>query len=328
MHAADTTTRQTPAGASLRLGVSSCLLGNPVRYDGQHKLDRFLRDVLGRYVEWVPVCPEMECGLGVPREAMRLVGEPDRPRLVTRTTGTDRTEQMQEWIRRRIPELTTDDLCGFVFKSDSPSSGMERVKVYGPSGVPVKKGVGLFARAFLEAHPLLPAEEEGRLHDPGLRENFIERIFAVRRWKDLLARGHTRGALVDFHTREKLLFLAHSPPHYQLLGRLVAAAKELHTEELFSRYETLMAEGLRQRATPKKNANVLQHALGYFKRELTADEKQEMLQAIDLHRRELVPLIVPVTLLNHYVRRYDQPYLKLQTWLCPHPAELQLRNHV
>lgn len=317
-----------PSQPKIRLGISACLLGEPVRYDGQHKLDRYLRDTLGRYVEWVPVCPEVECGLPVPREAMRLVGDPERPRLVTQRTGVDHTARMLSWAAERLEALEAEDLCGFVFKSGSPSSGMERVKVYGEKGMPEKVGVGLFARAFMDRFPLLAVEEEGRLHDPLLRENFIERVFTYRRWREACARGMTRGNLVDFHTREKLLLLSHSPKHYQALGRLVAAAKDYEPGELYRRYEELLVEALRLKATPRKNANVLQHALGYFKKDLTAAEKQELLEVIDQYRTEVVPLVVPLTLVVHYVRKYDQSYLKLQTYLNPHPSELQLRNHV
>lgn len=314
--------------AKIRLGISSCLLGENVRYDGGHKLDHFLRDTLGQYVDYVPVCPEVECGLPVPREAMRLVGHLEAPRLVTRQTGRDLTGQMQEWASRRVVELEGEELCGFVFKSGSPSSGMERVKVYSASGMPEKKGIGLFARAFMEHFPLLPVEEDGRLHDAILRENFIERIFALKRWREALHRGKTRGGLVDFHTRHKLLLLSHSPQHYRKMGKLVARAAEIEAEELYARYEELFLEALSLKATVKKNVNVLQHLMGYFKRDLSSDEKQELLEVIDLYHRHLVPLIVPVTLVNHYVRKYDQPYLKQQTYLNPHPVELQLRNHV
>ncbi len=312
----------------IRLGISSCLLGEPVRYDGQHKLDRYLRDTLGGYVEWVPVCPEVECGLPVPREAMRLVGDPEAPRLVTNRTGVDHTERMLSWAARRVRELEAEDLCGFVFKSGSPSSGMERVKVYGDKGMPEKVGVGMFARAFMDHFPLLAVEEEGRLHDPRLRENFIERIFTYRRWRETVAAGRTRGHLVEFHTRNKLLILSHSPEHYRELGRLVASGKDRSPEELYERYQELLAEALGRKTTARKNANVLQHAMGYFKKELSADEKQELLEVIERYRTELVPLVVPVTLLNHYVRKYGEPYLGMQTYLNPHPVELQLRNHV
>ncbi|MGQ9689611.1 MAG: YbgA family protein [Desulfobaccales bacterium] len=311
----------------IRLGISTCLLGQPVRYDGGHKWDRFITDTLGKYVEFVPVCPEVECGLGVPREAMRLVGDPERPRLVTVRSGIDHTERMLAWARRRVKELETEDLCGFIFKSDSPSSGMERVKVYGPSGSPSKTGVGLFARTFMEHFPLLPVEEEGRLHDPKLRENFIEAIFTLKRWREVPAEDG-RGALVDFHTRHKLLLRAHSPEHLRQMGKLVAQAAALPLEELRQTYQRLLLEVLRKKTTVKKNTDVLYHLMGYFKGNLSADEKQELREVIDLYHRGLVLLIVPVTLINHYVRKYDQTYLKAQWYLNPHPIELQLRNHV
>lgn len=312
----------------IRLGISTCLLGEKVRYDGQHKLNRFLRDTLGQYVDYVPVCPEVECGLPVPREAMRLVGDPAAPRLMTIRTGRDLTEQMQTWARGRLDELDHENLCGYIFKSKSPSSGMERVKVYDHNNVPHKVGSGLFAAAFMARFPLLPVEEDGRLNDPNLRENFIERIFVMQRWRDMIARdGHSLGSLVDFHTRHKLLMLAHSPTHYRDMGRLVAQGKKLKARELFQRYQTRLMQGLRLQATAAKNANVLFHLMGYFKRDLTADEKQELRELIDRYRNGFIPLIVPITLIAHYVRRYRQPYLTNQVYLNPHPLELQLRNH-
>ncbi len=312
----------------IRLGISTCLLGEPVRYDGGHKWDRFITDTLGKYVEFVPVCPEVECGLGVPREAMRLVGDPRNPRLVTVRSGVDHTDRLLTWARRRVRELAKEDLCGFIFKSDSPSSGMERVKVYGSSGSPVKTGVGLFARTFMEHFPLLPVEEEGRLHDPKLRENFIEAIFTLKRWREMLAADGSRGALVDFHTRHKLLIRSHSPDHLREMGRLVAQAADQPLKELQASYQKLLLEALRKKTTIKKNTDVLFHLMGHFKGNLSADEKQELREIIDLYHRGLVPLIVPVTLINHYVRKYDEPYLKGQWYLNPHPLELQLRNHV
>jgi uncharacterized protein YbgA (DUF1722 family)/uncharacterized protein YbbK (DUF523 family) len=312
----------------IKLGISACLLGENVRYDGGHKLDRFLANTLGKYVDYVPVCPEFECGLGVPRESMRLVGDTDAPRLVTNTTKQDHTERMLKWAAKRVAELEKEGLCGFVFKKNSPSSGMERVKVYNDKGMPVKKGVGLFARAFMEHFPLLPVEDEGRLHDPKLRENFIERIFVFKRWRELLSQPKRRGSLVDFHTKHKLLVLSHSPSLHREIGRLVARAKEMTTDDLYERYETLLMEALGLKTTSKKNVNVLHHVMGYFKKQLSPDEKQELLEVIDHYRRGHVPLIVPITLINHYVRKYDQPYLKQQYYLHPHPVELQLRNHV
>jgi uncharacterized protein YbgA (DUF1722 family)/uncharacterized protein YbbK (DUF523 family) len=312
----------------VKLGISTCLLGQKVRYDGGHKLDRYLVETLGAYVEYVPVCPEVESGLPIPRESLRLVGDPASPRLVFTRTGRDHTETLAGWARKRVRELEGEGLCGFVFKSKSPSSGMERVKVYDRNGVPSPGGVGLFARCFMEHFPFLPVEEEGRLHDPELRENFIERIFACKRWQDMEAQGRSRGRLVEFHTRHKLLLLSRGARHVAEAGRLVAAPPGGSLRELFQRYRDLLMEALRVRATAKKNTNVLHHIMGYFKKDLSADEKQEMVEVIGRYHGGLVPLIVPITLLNHYVRKYDQAYLKTQYYLHPHPAELQLRNHV
>lgn len=312
----------------IKLGISTCLLGENVRYDGGHKLDRFLTETLGQYVEYAPVCPEVECGLPVPRESMHLEGDPVSPRLVTIRTKQDMTDRMIQWALKRVVELEKEGLCGFIFKSDSPSSGMERVRVYNEKGMPVKRGVGMFARVFMDHFPLLPVEDEGRLHDPELRENFIERIFTLKRWRGVLAEKQSRGNLVDFHTKHKLLILSHSPKHYQEMGKLVARAKELPLKEVYERYQTLLMESLGLKTTPKKNANVLMHMVGYFKEQLSSEEKQELLDIIENYRQEYVPLIVPVTLINHYVRKYNEPYLKQQVYLNPHPLELHLRNHI
>jgi uncharacterized protein YbgA (DUF1722 family)/uncharacterized protein YbbK (DUF523 family) len=312
----------------VRLGISSCLLGDPVRWNAGHKLDRFLTNTLGQFVDYVPVCPEVEAGFGVPRESMRLVGDPEKPRLITFKTKTDQTDQMLRWARKRVKELEKEDLHGFIFKSDSPSSGMIRVKVYSEKGMPVKKGVGMFAREFMAHFPLIPAEDDGRLHDPNIRENFIERIFALRRWRQTVENGKNMGNLVDFHTRNKLLILSHSPKHYKVMGKLVAEGKQMPLKELYAQYETTLMEALALKATPKKHLNVLQHLMGYFKKQLSKDEKQELLDVFDRYRQEFVPLVVPLTLINHFVRKYDQPYLKSQTYLNPHPVELKLRTHV
>jgi uncharacterized protein YbgA (DUF1722 family)/uncharacterized protein YbbK (DUF523 family) len=312
----------------IRLGISSCLLGEKVRYDGGHKLDHYLKDTLGQFVEWTPVCPEVECGLTVPREAMHLAGTTETPRLVTRKTGTDYTGLMQQWAEGRIEELEKEDLCGFIFKSRSPSSGMRGVKVYNPSGIPSTSGVGIFARAYMEHFPLMPVEDDGRLNDPYLRENFIERIFVFKRWKGLVRKGGRIRDLVDFHSDHKLLILSHSPRHYSALGRLVANAKDYQMESLQSDYLKILMEGLKLLATVKKNTNVLHHMMGYFKKQLQHDEKKEMIEVIEEYHRGLVPLVVPIVLVRHYARKYDEPYLKRQYYLNPHPVELMLRNHV
>ncbi len=313
----------------IRLGVSSCLLGNLVRFDGGHQHDRYITGTLGNYVDFVPVCPEVECGMSIPREAMRLVGEAESPRLVTSRSNVDMTDQMLSWIPQELEKLEAEDLDGFIFKNRSPSSGMERVKVYPASGkgMAEKKGVGIFARAFMEHFPNLPVEEDGRLHDLILRENFIERIFVHRRWRRLLAEKKTVGGLVEFHTRHKLLIMAHGEKIYREMGPLVAKAKQIPADELYQRYEQLLMSALKLRCTLKNHSNVLMHLLGYFKKNLSADEKQEVLEIIDQYRAGLVPLIVPITLINHYVRKYNQEYLAEQYYLNPHPIELKLRNH-
>ncbi len=312
----------------IKIGISSCLLGNKVRWNGGHRRDSYLTETLGRYVEWVPVCPEVEVGLGIPRETLRLVGDPENPRLVFTKTGNDITGRMQQWAESRLDDLAREDLCGFIFKCDSPSSGMVRVKVYNKKGMPQKKGVGIFARAFMDRFPLIPVEDDGRLRDPSIRENFIDQVFTLKRWRETRGRRSCVGNVVDFHTRNKLVLMAHSPRHLKEMGALAAKGKQVGCPSLYGAYEQLLLEALRLKTTVSKNYNVLQHAMGYFRKQLTADEKQELMEVMQQYKQSLVPLVVPLTLLRHYVRKYDQPYLRDQTWLNPHPADLKLHNHV
>ena len=315
------------AEGKIRIGISACLTGQNVRYDGGHQQDRYITDTLGRWFEWVPVCPEVEYGLPVPREAMRLTGDPANPRLVTIKSRIDHTDGMLAWAAGRLEGLAQEGLCGFLFKSRSPSSGMAAVKVYPEQGPAVKKGVGLFAGAFMRRFPFIPCEEDGRLHDPVLRENFIERVFVYHRWQALeRAKGGAK-ELVDFHARHKLLILSHSPKHLTDLGRIVANPGRLKPPALREAYFATLMEALRLTATPAKQTNVLQHMAGYFKNRLSRDEKAELAELIDQYRLGLLPLIVPVTLISHYVRLFDEPYLKSQIYLHPHPSELMLRNH-
>jgi len=311
----------------IKIGISRCLLGDKVRYDGGHKNDRYITNTLGQFFDYVPVCPEVECGLPVPREAMHLINDVDDPRLVTIRTGIDHTARMKEWAAKRLDELAPQGLSGYIFKSKSPSSGMRGVKVYMGSGPPVHRGVGIFAAAFMKRFPLVPVEDEGRLHDTGLRENFIERVFVFERWREFAKKGGSLKDLVEFHETHKLLVMAHSPRHLSVLGRFVGGAKGFGQHPGNVYIETLM-EGLRLIATTRKNTNVLHHITGYFKKELSGDEKKELLEIIDRYHRGLIPLVVPVTLLNHYVLGYDESYLKDQYYLNPHPVELMLRNHV
>ncbi|HKP01404.1 MAG TPA: DUF523 and DUF1722 domain-containing protein [Nitrospiraceae bacterium] len=314
--------------APLRLGISRCLLGEEVRFDGGHKRDNFLTEVLGCYVEWVPVCPEVEAGLGTPREAMRLVGDPQDPRLVTIKSGTDHTIALKAMTRDRIEALKSLDLSGYVFKKGSPSCGVERVRVYNEHGMPSRKGVGLFARSFMKQFPLTPVEEEGRLCDPTLRENFIERVFCYRRWQDLIQRGATRQTLVQFHTIHKYLLMAHHPQQYERLGRLIGQAHQSRPKELAHRYGELFMNTLAVKSTVRKHVNVLQHIIGHFKERLNAHEKSELLSVIGDYHHGLSPLVVPLTLIKHYVRIFDVSYIREQVYLNPHPKELMLRNHV
>ncbi len=320
--------REKNSASPIPVGISACLLGEAVRYDGGHKRDRYITDILGRFFEWVPVCPEVEMGLGTPRETLRLLGTPEAPRLVFATTGEDQTDRMHAWARSRLERLAQADLCGYILKSDSPSCGMTRVRVYREAGIPSRNGVGIFARALRDRFPLLPVEEEGRLHDLSLRENFIERIFCYRRWKTLLEGGPSRGKLVAFHAAHKLVLLAHSPKHYEALGRLVGGSKDLSRRELASRYGELFMAGLQVKASARKHTNVLQHIVGYFKRDLDRGDKAELQALIADYHRGLVPLAAPLALLKHHLRRIHVPYLADQVYLHPDPRELMLRSPV
>lgn len=312
----------------IKLGVSACLLGEKVRYDGGHKQCRYLTDVLRDHFTFVPVCPEVGCGLPVPREAMHLAGDPAAPRLVTVRSGIDMTERMRAYCKRTAVELEAENLCGFIFKKGSPSSGLFRVKVYGGSGMPAKTGRGLFAQSVVEHFPLLPVEEEGRLEDASLRENFLERVFAYKRLQDFLRGDVSLGGLVAFHTRHKLQLMAHHPALYREMGRLVASAKGMGRKELLETYRQLFMTTLGYQATARKNTDVLLHIMGYFKKDLTTDEKSELREVIAQYHSRLVPLVVPLTLIKHDMRKFKPDYLMGQTYLEPHPAELMLRNHV
>ncbi len=316
------------AGPLIRIGISSCLLGEKVRYDGGHKRDAFLVETFGRFVEWVPVCPEVEMGLGTPRETLRLVRIGEDIHMLMPKTGTDHTKAMSAFAERRVRDLGREDLCGYVLKKDSPSCGMERVRVFDAHGVPVKSGRGLFAEALLRHFPNLPVEEEGRLSEPRLRENFIERVFAYRRLRTLLAGRWKIGELVAFHTAHKLLLMAHSPRVYASLGRLVAGAKRVPRAELCSQYESEFMRALTEIATTRRQTNVLQHIGGYLRPHLDEGSRSELLSLVEDYRRSLVPLVVPLTLIRHYVGKFEIPYLRGQVYLDPHPKELMLRNHV
>ena len=328
-----------------RIGISRCLLGDEVRYDGGHKHDAFLVSTFGRFVEWVPVCPEVEVGMGTPREAIHLVASRDgvssaahRVRLVGVKSGHDWTDRMTTFSTSRVRELASANLAGYVLKKDSPSCGLERVRVHAPSpaattkqgdnGRAARSGRGLFAEALVGALPHLPIEEEGRLNDPVLRENFVERVFAYQRLRELFNGRWSIHSLVIFHTRHKLQLLSHSRQGYAELGRLVADAVKHPRRDLSASYQQRFMTTLEKLATPGRHSDVMLHAIGHLKRLIKPDDRDELLKVIEEHRRGIVPLVVPITLLRHHVRRHDVGYLKDQTYLEPHPRELSLRNHV
>jgi uncharacterized protein YbgA (DUF1722 family)/uncharacterized protein YbbK (DUF523 family) len=321
---------ESPPGEErpIRLGVSSCLLGNEVRFDGGHKRDRFVTDLLGKFVEWVPVCPEVEVGMGTPRPALRLVGDGDSVRMLEIKSGRDHTRPMETYSSRRVRALRGLELCGYILKKDSPSCGMTRVKIYGAKSMPRRDGKGLYASALMRAFPNLPVEDEGRLNDPNLRDNFIERVFAYRRLCDLFRGRWTTAQVVEFHTAHKLQLMAHSTVAYRELGRLVAALKRKPRAVFRQEYESRFMAALVHLASRGRNANVLQHAAGHLKKTLDSASRTELAELIHDYRNGLVPLIVPVTLIRHHVRHQEIGYLEGQIFLDPHPRELMLRNHV
>lgn len=313
----------------IQIGISACLLGQEVRYNGGHKASRLCIEQLSRHFSFVPLCPEVAIGLGIPRAPIRLVGDPAAPRARGVTDPTlDVSAPLAEYGRRMAAEHP--ELCGYILMQKSPSCGMERVKVYQDNGYPAEGGgaAGLYARAFMDARPELPVEEDGRLNDPVLRENFLTRVYAVAQWRALLAEGLTRRGLQDFHARYKYQLMAHNPVQYKALGQMVAGAGRRPLDEVAPRYFAALMAALRKAATRGTHSNVLQHLSGYLKRVLDAQDKRELQQLIDQYRQGLVPLVVPLTLLKHHLRHHPDPYLARQAYLQPHPEDLSLRNAI
>jgi uncharacterized protein YbgA (DUF1722 family)/uncharacterized protein YbbK (DUF523 family) len=311
----------------LRLGVSACLLGEKVRFDGGHKRDHFVSEVLGPWVEWVPICPEMEIGMGTPRPTIHIAEIDGAERLVSPKSGEDFTDAMNAYSAKKLVELEELGLDGFVLKKSSPSCGMERISVYRNSARMHKRGKGLFAGKLIEHWPQLPLEEEGRLNDPVLRENFIERVICRNRWRLAKKRGLNRHLLIEFHRAHKLLLLAHNEAGYRRIGKLVGSAGTLPDAQLFEAYEAEFQQCLRTKPSARSHTNVLQHAMGHLKNLLDTMEKRELLTSIEDYKKGLLPLIVPLTLLRFNIKRYKIEYLIDQLYFDPHPKELMLRNH-
>ncbi|MBD3225139.1 MAG: DUF1722 domain-containing protein [Caldithrix sp.] len=312
----------------IKVGISTCLLGMAVRFDGGHKHDSYLTQTLGRYFDWVSVCPEVDMGMSIPRENIRLVGEVDDPRLKAPKSGTDYTDQMKNWTKAKLHEFENMDLHGYILKKDSPSCGMERVRVYDENNVPKRQGIGVFARALLDKFPLLPIEEEGRLKDARLRENFIERIFAHYRLQELLRSNPSNGDIVEFHTRHKLTLMAHHQKTYNELGRMTANIKDYDRYTFFNQYNAKFMAALKRKATIRTHTNVLHHIMGFFKKHISTEERQELLDLIEQYREGLLPLIAPIILIKHFLYKLDIDWLDKQVYLNPYPSELMLRNFI
>ncbi|MBD9565472.1 YbgA family protein [Pseudomonas sp. PDM09] len=317
-----------PTAMKPKIAISACLMGAEVRYNGGHKASPLCSRILSEYFDFVPVCPEVAIGLGIPREPIRLVGNPEHPEAVgTVHPEINVTRALAEHGQKMALEL--DDICGYIFMQKSPSCGLERVKVYHASGAPVDGGSrGIYAQAFCSLHPDLPVEEDGRLNDPVLRENFLTRVFAYSAWQQLLHTGLTRRGLIDFHSRYKYLLMAHNPVQYKTLGNLLGNMRQTDPQVLGPRYFSELMAALKKCATRRTHTNVLQHLSGYLKQALSREDKQEVQHVIGQYRRGIVPLVVPLMLLKHYFRQYPDPYIAQQVYLQPHPENLSLRNAI
>lgn len=309
------------------LGVSACLMGYKYRYDGGHKKDEFLMERVSKFFSFIPFCPEVEIGLTVPREPLRLeIGE-DRIKMVFVKTKIDITEKMESYSLKKVNIIKDMNLSGVILKKDSPSCGMERVKVYNAKGVPQKNGIGIFAKILIEKFPLLPVEEEGRLNDPKLRENFFERVFAYHRLNKFFSQKWKLKDLIEFYTKEKFLIFAHDEKIYRELGKFVANIKSYSRDEIEQIFKNLFMNAMKKIATKTKNYNVLIHIYGFLKDKLTQKEKNELLEILDDYKKGFSPLIVPITLIKHHLLMHNIDYLLKQTYLSPSPKELMLRNY-
>lgn len=319
---------QEPCVSKPKIGISACLLGAPVRYNAGHKESRWCSRILVEHFEFVPVCPEVAIGLGTPREPIRLVGDKDHTQAVgTVHRDINVTAPLAAYGEQMAGELT--DLCGYIFMQKSPSCGLERVKIYRDNGAPQREGGrGIYAQAFCARHPDLPVEEEGRLCDPVLRENFLVRVGAYAQWQALLAEGLTRRGLTEFHSRFKYQLMANNPLQYKVLGKLLGSMGRGDAEQIGRRYFSELMQALKRCATRGTHSNALQHISGYLKRDIDAQDKQELQQLINQYREGIVPLVVPMTLLKHLFRIHPDPYIAQQTYLQPHPENLSLRNAI
>ncbi|MBT5483111.1 MAG: DUF1722 domain-containing protein [Gammaproteobacteria bacterium] len=312
----------------IQVGISSCLLGDEVRYNGGHKHSALCTRDLSEYFDFVSVCPEVSIGLGVPRKPIRLVGDPSDPDIVgVANPEHNVTQPMKEFAREKVKEL--GDLSGYIFIKGSPSCGLFRVKVYNESGFPQQEmGRGVYAKVVTDTYPLLPVEEAGRLMDPVLRENFITRVFAYQTFISLKKAGLTAKKLIDFHASYKYTLMAHDPQSHTSLGRMLADLGNQDLAELGDRYFQALMESLTKKASRKSNTNVLSHIQGYLKNHLSSKEKEKLVEAIEQYRNGIIPLIVPIILLKNHFHTYPNEYIAKQSYLQPYPDNLSLRNTI
>ena len=314
--------------SKITIGISTCLLGENVRYDGGHKRDRFITDQLAKYMAFLPVCPEMDSGMTVPRPPIRLVGDPNNPRAVgVDNPKMDVTHQLESYAIHQTANLSS--ISGYILKKDSPSCGMKRVKVYPEQrNCAVRQGTGIYAGILVRQHPNLPVEDEGRLNDPVLRENFINRVFIYRHWQQIITEQLTPVKLIDFHAQHKYLVMAHSQAAYKRMGQLLSRIPKKELQRISSEYFSELMAALRRPVNRKGHTNALQHIMGYLKRDINAEDKAELVASIERYRQGEIPLIVPITLFRHYFRLHPDPYIAKQVYLQPHPESLGLRNHL
>ncbi|CAH1607440.1 conserved hypothetical protein [Vibrio jasicida] len=311
--------------SSIKVGISSCVLGERVRFDSGHKISNFVTKELDGYFRFVPVCPEVGVGMSVPRPTIRLVSNEERIALVeTKNPDNDHTDNMLTYSENKVNELQSEQLCGYIVCAKSPTCGMERVKVYSKNNA-AKEGIGLYTRTLMEKMPWLPVEEDGRLNDPVLKENFITRIYCLNDFYESMGGEPTRGKIIAFHSRYKLTLMAHHPESYRSLGRLVADVASYEIDDFFNEYRLGLMKALQNRASRKNNTNVLMHLQGYFKRSLTGKEREELATVISDYRTGLLPLLAPLTLIKHYLNTYPDEYLQQQKYLEPYPQEMRLR---
>mgnify|MGYP003385124483 FL=1 len=312
----------------IKVGISSCLLGNEVRFDGGHKHSRICSNDLSRYFEFIAECPEVAIGLGIPRKPIRLVGDINAPQVVAvHDNSINHTEKLRQFSEDKAKQVS--DLCGYIFMKNSPSCGLFRVKVYQDNGYPAQEpGRGVYAKAITDSNPYLPVEESGRLTDPSLRENFISRVFAYHNWQLLKQNGLSHHAIIDFHSSYKYSLMAHDPARYVELGQLLADKADIDIDELANRYFGMLMTSLSKVATRKTHTNVLMHLQGYLKKVLSSPEKQELAMLIERYRLAEIPLIVPITLLQHHFNNHPDPYIAKQAYLQPYPDDLSLRNAI